>query len=156
MTEITCPKCGSANTIKKGIRRGRLKDIQNYQCKSCKKNFSLAPIKKTKYPSRVILNTISLYNLGYTQKQTSKLIGKKHRIKVPQRTISYWVNKFKSDCKYHKIRNKIRKMYQPEELILKTRLNHKQVYNYKLHRGKLKIQKKFLGKRKYMSIKRIL
>jgi transposase-like protein len=156
MSEITCPKCGSAKIIKKGVRKGKLKKVQIYFCKRCKKTFSLAPIKKTKYPARIILNSISFYNLGYTQKQTSKLIGKKHRIKVPQRTINYWINKFKPVCKYHKIRNKINKVYPPEELILKTRLNHSQIYNYQLHKGKLNIQKNFLGKRKYNSIKNYL
>jgi transposase-like protein len=148
-SEISCPACGSTKVIRKGIRKNQLKKIQKYKCKSCKKIFSLNPVKKTKYPSRIILNSISLYNLGYTQKEVSKLIAKKHHTSVPERTICSWVNRFKPILPFHKIRKQAIQLYSPKQIILTKRLSHGQVYKYKLHQAKLVLQKEYLGRKYY-------
>ncbi|MEM5867869.1 MAG: hypothetical protein QXG39_08115 [Candidatus Aenigmatarchaeota archaeon] len=54
--KITCPNCNSVNIIKRGIRKEKLKQIQLYFCKNCNKTFTLAKIKKTKYPEKIIKN----------------------------------------------------------------------------------------------------
>ncbi|MEM5802291.1 MAG: hypothetical protein QXQ18_02825 [Candidatus Aenigmatarchaeota archaeon] len=105
--EINCPNCSSINIIKKGIRKEKLKQTQLYLCKNCNKTFTLAKIKKTKYPEKIILHAITFYNLGYSRKEVSELIAKKFHIKIPERTISYWVKKYSKICTFRKLESKL-------------------------------------------------
>ena len=38
-----CPCCNSNNLIKRGIRKTKLKQVQRYGCKDCKKRFYIRP-----------------------------------------------------------------------------------------------------------------
>ncbi|MEM5810202.1 MAG: hypothetical protein QW156_04920, partial [Candidatus Aenigmatarchaeota archaeon] len=123
--EINCPNCSSTNIIKKGIRKEKLKQTQLYFCKNCNKTFTLTKIKKTKYPEKIILHAITFYNLGYSRKEVSKLIAKKFHIKIPERTISYWVKKYSKICTFSKIRKQSLELYEKEDLIFSQKLFHK-------------------------------
>ncbi len=74
--EVICPTCSSKNTRKYGIKKGKLLTLQKYQYKSCKRTFTLQAnqTKNKAYPINIILNTISFYNLGYSQTEIQKLL----------------------------------------------------------------------------------
>jgi|SRR3989338_1904537 len=82
-----CPNCSSKNTIKRGKRKRKLRTIQQFQCKDCKKFFSSQSENKAQsnktYPLGVILKSISAYNLGYNLSQTSEKMEKKVQDKNP-------------------------------------------------------------------------
>ena len=66
------PHCGSTRLIRKGTRRKKLEIVQLWQCKLCRRVFTPSPAKlryKT-YPLRIILDGVTLYNLGYTLPET--------------------------------------------------------------------------------------
>jgi len=139
---LTCQKCNSNNIIKKGLIRTKLQTTQRYLCKDCKTFFTEKEvdknIKNKTYPTNIILNAISLYNIGHSQTEITKLLAKKNKLKVPQRTISQWINEFEELCPFHRLRIESKKIYSPEELIqqhdfLHNNLNYKyQVHNFKL------------------------
>jgi len=62
--------------------------IQRYKCNSCLRYFIERKIKKTEYPEKIILNSISAYNLGYTLEQTKKEMARRFHIKIPTSTIN--------------------------------------------------------------------
>jgi len=137
ITKINCPTCSSNKIRKYGIQKSK-QQKQRYQCKECEKIFLLHPNNKS-YPEGIILNSISYCNLGYTQKEVSKLIAKKFKINIPQKTISNWINEFKEVCPYSRLRNEAKQQFKPENIIdqyefLHNNLNYKyQIHNFKLN-----------------------
>src|SRR3989338_4122898 len=136
---IICPNCSSKNTKKYGIIKKKLQNTQRYLCNSCKKTFILETQSKNKtYPTRIILNTLSYYNLGHSQAQTSKIISQKHKTKVPQKTISNWLNEYKNICTFQKLRKEAKKLYPAEEIIETHTLMHNNLpYKFQIHKAKL-------------------
>ncbi len=135
--KMECKYCSSKNVIKKGKRKNKFEEIQLFQCKSCKKRFTLKELKNKTYQPKIILNAISYYNLGNTQTQVSKLISQRYKVKPPQRTISEWINQYKNTCTYSKLRNKAKKLCTPKSIIFKKTLNHIQPYTFQFHKAKL-------------------
>jgi len=153
---IECPNCNSKKTIKRGTRKNKLQTIQKYKCKECAKFFIPNQIKYTTYPSKVILNAISYYNLGHTQKQVSKLIAKKFKTNLPQKTISNWINEYKNICTFRRLREQTIKLYKQSDMIFSQKLQHNQVYNFQLHNAKLELTIKELPADKSTVIKNYL
>ena len=139
--EIICIYCNSSKINKVGKRINKLKTIQRYKCKICKKIFTKSTknqIKNKSYPEGIILNSISYCNLGYTQKEVSKLIAKKFKINIPQKTISNWINEFKEVCPYSRLRNEAKQQFQPENIIDQYEFLHSNLkYKYQIHNFKL-------------------
>jgi len=136
---IKCPICSSKNTKKYGIIKKKLQNTQRYLCNACQKTFILETQSKNKtYPIRIILNTLSYYNLGYSQSETSKIISQKHKTKIPQKTISNWINEYKNICTFNKLRNEAKKLYPAEEIIEQHTLMHNNLpYKFQIHKSKL-------------------
>src|SRR5450759_1697079 len=63
-----CPHCGSTRLIRKGTRRKKLEIAQLWQCKLSRRVFTPTPpsLRYKTYPLRVILDGVTLYNLGYS------------------------------------------------------------------------------------------
>ncbi len=132
-----CPRCDSRDIIKKGARQNQYRLIQLYFCKDCRKYFTQTDIERVKYPPNVILRSISLYNLGYTQQAVCRLIAKHHRLSIPPRTLSDWISRYRSICSYSRLRNKGTELYGPGEIIKAHILSHRQLYAFKIHQAKL-------------------
>ena len=136
---ISCPSCAFKKIVRTGKRKNKNQIIQRYLCKKCRKTFSLNPIKNKTYPIKIILNTISFYNLGHTQKEVIKLISRKHKTKVPQKTISNWIAQYKNIATFNKLRQQAKTLYPPEQIIFKQTLNHIQPYTFQYHKSKLEL-----------------
>src|SRR5215472_13237148 len=65
---IRCPNCGGTKLLRKGSRRKKFETVQRWQCASCGRGFTPAPpeLRAKTYPLRVIVDGVTLYNLGYT------------------------------------------------------------------------------------------
>lgn len=136
-TNPKCPGCGALSKSI-GFRKCRKRAIQRYLCKnpSCSKSFTLQPSFQhhKSYPIALILQAISNINLGYSLKQTKNYFKKR---KIPRSTLSYWYNQLKHDLSYHRIRNNVKKLYRPIEIIQKRNFIHqKQPFLYQYHKPK--------------------
>ncbi len=138
---ITCPNCSSQKIKKYGTKKNKLQTFQRYFCKSCQKTFTLkTQLKNKTYPTNIILQVISLYNLGYTQTKISNIIAKKYKIKIPQRTISQWINESKQTTSFHRIRKESKKLYPPEQILEQhTFLHNNLPYKFQIHKAKLNL-----------------
>ena len=137
---LVCPYCNSKSTRKEGLRKSKKEIIQKFYCKNCNKYFTNKKLAQKTYPSKIILNSISYYNLGYSQQQTSKLISQKHKSKVPQKTISNWLNQYKPLTPFHKLRKEAKALYPPETIIESHKFLHNNLpYTFKLHKAKLNL-----------------
>jgi len=137
---ITCPNCSSKNIKKAGIKKKQLQNLQKYQCRNCKKTFTLQQIKNKTYQISTILSAISYYNLGRTQSEIIKIISKKYKLKPSQKTISNWLNEYKQLTTFSKLRKKAIKLFSPEEIIEKHEFLHNNLpYTFKYHKAKLEL-----------------
>lgn len=133
---IICPSCSSKNIVKKGKRKRKFREIQQFQCKDCNKFFLSEKQEKT-YSLKIILSSISNYNLGYKLNQVSNLIKSRYKLSIPISTVSSWINEYKESCTFNKLRDKAIKLYKPKSIIKKQTLNHIQPYTFKYHKAKL-------------------
>jgi transposase-like protein len=132
-----CPACDGRRIIKRGLRKNSLRHLQIYFCKVCGKYFSsLAGLKGVKYPPRIIARALRLYNLGHSQEETARRIASEHRIRVPRRTISDWISAYRSITTFHRLRAAAIQKF-PDGMLKGRRLEHQQVYEYKVHLAKL-------------------
>ena len=136
---ISCPNCASKRIKKHSIARAKLQTTQRYLCKICKKTFTLKQeLKGKSYPTNIILNSISLYNRLYSQPEIIKLISKQHKIRIPQKTISNWINEFSKITTFHRLRGKAKQQFKPENIIEQYEFLHNNLnYKYQIHNFKL-------------------
>ena len=79
-----CVRCGSKFTVKKGSRKNRYRILQAFQCRECLYKFTAAAGKNKTYPPRVILETVSTYNLGNSISDTQRVIRKRLHVDIPE------------------------------------------------------------------------
>ncbi len=134
-----CPRCHSKFTIKKGRRQNRFRILQIFQCRECLYKFTAAAGKNKTYPPRVILETISTYNLGNSISDAQGTIRKRLHIDIPEGTIRSWIRAHKPLTTYARLRALGRKLFDVDAMIHSFLLPHKQVYRFQLHRAKLEL-----------------
>ncbi|MCD6429161.1 PD-(D/E)XK nuclease family protein [bacterium] len=138
--KVICPYCTSEKyLVKRGKRKKKYETVQLYYCKKCQRTFTPQIFKGKHYPLRVILEGISLYNLGHTLEETCRQLKEKFGIKVQSSTLNNWIEEFKNLCTYSRIRRFGKKLYSPSQIAPGISLYHRQIYKFRIHRGKLVI-----------------
>jgi hypothetical protein len=132
-----CPRCRAKAVIKKGTRPTRHEARQRWGCTRCGHTFTNLVTKHSPYPVKVIMEALCRYNLGYSARETVRYLKGRFRIAVPEKTFRLWYTAHKPICTYHTIRDQIKRRFEPSGLIEKHYLQHRQVYRYTLHHGKL-------------------
>lgn len=135
----TCPHCNSRFTIKKGRRLNRYRILQVFQCRECLHKFTIAAGKNKTYTPRVILETVSTYNLGNSVSDTQRVIRKRLHVEIPEGTIRSWIRGHKTLTAYARLRALGQKLFSAEKMIRSFLLHHKQVYRFQIHRAKLEL-----------------
>ena len=77
--EVKCPYCSSVNFQKRGFRQKKLERVQLYLCLDCRKTFTLHITKGKHYPLNIMLDAISIYNLGYSLETTCRIVNKRQQ-----------------------------------------------------------------------------
>src|SRR6266436_2825813 len=134
-----CPHCHSKFTIKKGRRLNRFRVLQVFQCRECLHKFTTAAGKNKTYPPRVILETVSTYNLGNSISDTQRVVRKRLHVDIPEGTIRSWIRAHKPLTTYARFRALGRKLFDVDAMIRSLLLRHKQVYRFQLHRAKIEL-----------------
>lgn len=138
-----CARCSSKFTVKKGKRRNRYRILQVFQCRECLYKFTAAAGKNKTYPPRVILETVSAYNLGNSISDTQRTIRKRLHVDIPEGTIRSWIRAHKPLTAYARLRAIGRKLFDADAMIRSFLMRHKQVYRFQLHRAKLELLLQF-------------
>lgn len=132
-----CPKCASRYVIRKGKRRNRLQLLQLFQCGECLHRFTAAPGRNKTYPLKVILDALSLYNLGHSITAAGRLIRNRNHIDVPQGTFRSWIKIYRPFTTYARMRTAGLRLFGPGTAIRSLDLEHRQVYRFQVHQPKL-------------------
>ena len=134
-----CPHCGSRVISRKGVRKKKLEIVQLWRCASCKRKFTPGPaaLRNKTYPIRLVLQALTLYNLGYSLGETAKRLKSKAGRAVSPTTIATWIGAHKEHTTFRCLRAEATTIYPPEQTIRSIKLYHRQVYAYAYHRSKL-------------------
>lgn len=129
--------CGSKEVIKKGRPKNKFGVKQMYYCKCCNKMFSDKKLDNKMYGSKVIVNSLSYYNLGNTLNESVKLVNKQFKVKISKSSVFGWLKEFKDLCGYWKLRDGVIGEYGKDILVNKTFEHNGLAYNFRYHKGKL-------------------
>ena len=134
-----CPHCGSHAITRKGVRKKKLEIVQLWRCASCKRNFTPGPaaLRNKTYPIRLVLQALTLYNLGYSLNETARRLKSKSGRTISPSTIATWIGAHKEQTTFRRLRSEATTLYPPGQTIRSIKLYHRQVYAYAYHRSKL-------------------
>jgi transcription elongation factor Elf1 len=136
---IRCPRCGSVKLVRKGTRTKKLETVQLWKCRACGRVFTPAPpaLSHKTYPIAVILDGVTLYNLGHTLAEAAAKLKSRHGLTIAPSTLAGWIDEHRDLATYAWLRDAGRRMAPPAQTIRTVKLYHRQVYEYAYHRPKL-------------------
>lgn len=134
---VKCPYCAGSDVVKRGRRKKKFETVQLYLCHHCKKTFVWQRVKGKKFPLRVILEGLSLYNMGYSLEGSCRILKEHFGLEARPSTLSDWVKEFEPLCRYSRLRPYGLKLFSPNQVIQTAHLFHRQVYDFSMHRAKL-------------------
>ena len=138
-----CPRCGSHTISRKGVRKKKLEIVQLWRCASCKRTFTPGPaaLRNKTYPIRLVLQALTLYNLGYSLNETARRLKSKSGRAISPSTIATWIGAHKEHTTFRRLRAEATTIYPPAQTIRSIKLYHRQVYAYAYHRSKLALMR---------------
>ena len=79
---MQCPRCGSEQLSKNGVRQLQSGDsVQYYLCKACQKRFNEpagTPLHRLRAPAAVVEMALKARSEGLGLRATSRVVGKAH------------------------------------------------------------------------------
>ncbi len=149
-----CPHCGSAAISRKGTRRKKIEIVQLWRCASCKRVFTPTPaaLRNKTYPLRIVLDAITLYDLGYSLEATADKIQSRHGYRVGRSTVAAWLTDHRALTTYARLRPEGRRLFPPTQAIRSIKLYHRQIYKFAYHRPKLAMLRKSREHRRFAGV----
>lgn len=126
----SCIYCLSTNISKDGLRHNKYGDIQKFQCKDCKKYFTInIGFEKMKHNPKGITLAMQLYFSGESLRNVSKAL-KLLGMDVTYQTVYNWNKKYVKLMKKYldKITPQVGDTWRSDELFLKISGNMKYMY----------------------------
>ena len=153
-----CPYCSSSDFVRRGTRKKKHERVQLYLCRNegCKRTFTSEESKGRRYPIKLVIEGMSYYNLGFTLKQTCTIFKQKFKAAPDEQSLAKWIEQYKSLCRYERMRPYAVKMYKPLNVIECVTLVHKQLYNFRYHRAKIRFMLEEYKNRDFRPLKDFL
>jgi transposase-like protein len=125
-----CPHCGSVKLVRRGTRAKKFETVQLWQCRACTRVFTPSPaaLRHKTYPLAVILDGITLYNLGHTLAEAAAKLKSRHGHAIAPSTLAGWVDEHRDLATYARLRDAGRRLAPPAQTIRTVKLYHRQVY----------------------------
>ncbi len=134
-----CPYCESTDFVKRGFRQKLREKVQLYLCSKCQKTFTPNLSKGKRFPMQVVIDAVSIYNLGYSLEQTTKLVQERSGATVPPSSLNEWLADFEGLCRFTRMREYALKKYHPKDMLISATLAHRQLYRFRFHRAKCEL-----------------
>src|ERR1700704_2002300 len=104
------------------------------------------------FPLRIVLDAITLYDLGYSLEQTADKIRARHGHRVSRSTIAVWLDEHRSLTTYARLRAEGRRLFPLMQSIRTVKLYHRQIYKFAYHRPKLALLRESREHARFASI----
>ena len=151
-----CIYCGSFDTVRKGFKRNRFGRLQRYKCRACGRFFTKKKLKQKSYAPKAIVNALSVYNSGFTLKETAEKVNRRFSLNTKPQTVHAWVKGYSAACSFRRLRKSALKRFGAGKMVLRQRLQHSQQYEFQLHKAKLELLKGELPERKFSALESYL
>ncbi|MGH2612606.1 MAG: DDE-type integrase/transposase/recombinase [Rhabdochlamydiaceae bacterium] len=126
----SCIYCSSKNPTKDGLRHNKYGNIQKFQCKDCKKYFTInIGFEKMKHDPKGITMAMQLYFSGESLRNVAKAL-KLLGVDVSYQTVYNWNKKYMALMNEYvkKIQPQVGDKWRADELFVKIRGNMKYLY----------------------------
>ena len=130
--EVRCPKCGSVDIIRKGVRDTRSGLIQKYMCKSCGAYFSdREGFNGLRHNPIAVIVSLDLYYKKVSLRDISHHLRQVYGIEVSHSTVHRWITRYIKLLKEveEKIRPKLGDTWQMDDMVVKLRGEPGYVWN---------------------------
>ena len=154
--EDHCPYCKSKKFVKRGKRKKRLEFVQLYLCRECNRTFTAQFVKGKHYPTNLIIDGLSYYNLGFGLEDTCRIIKTKFGTNPGASTLASWTRRYADLCRYDRLRSFATKMCKPQDTIEVMNMAHRQIYRFLYHRPKMRLTLQEFKNRHFESLKSYL
>ena len=139
-----CPYCSGYNFVRAGFRAKKHEKIQLYFCKNCQKKFTVLINRGKTYPLAIILNSLILANRFYSPKMIAERFCRDYGFKISPETIANWLKEYQNYTPFKRmwsyLKAKVeRGQIKSKEIVFEQKLLHRQIYDFKFHRGKTKL-----------------
>ena len=125
-----CIFCNSSNIVKDGLRHNKRGDIQKYNCRDCKRYFTInLGFERMHATPQVITSALQLYFTGESFRNVQKFL-KLQGVNINHNTIYRWIKKYVMLMKAYleKITPNVADAWRADELYLKMRGNPKYLF----------------------------
>lgn len=78
--------------------------MQLFRCAACLRKFSNRAAAHITYPIHAIIETLSLYDRGYTLAESARRAGKRHRVTITKQLAATWKARYADRFPYFRIR----------------------------------------------------
>jgi len=151
-----CPYCKSKKFVKRGKRKKRLEFVQLYLCRECDRTFTAQFVKGKHYPTNLIIDGLSYYNIGFGLEDTCRIIKQKFGVNPGASTLANWIKRYSDLCRYERLRPFATKMCKPQDTIEVMNMAHRQIYRFLYHRPKMWLTLKEFKNRNFGPLKEYL
>ena len=139
-----CPYCSGYNFVRAGFRTKKHEKIQLYFCKNCQKKFTTLINRGKTYPLAIILNSLVLANRFYSPQMIAERFCRDYGFKISPETIAHWLKEYQDYTPFKRmwsyLKAKVeRGQIKSKEIVFEQKLLHRQIYDFKFHRGKNKL-----------------
>ena len=136
-----CKFCDSGRLIKKGIRKNKKGDVQQYRCKDCNKIFTLnLGFEKMRSKDVLITRALQMYYSGMSVRDVADCLEQED-VRVSHMTIYRWIEKYsKMTSNYVKgIVPRVSETWRTDEIFMKIKGDMKLQYSMLDHETRFMI-----------------
>lgn len=94
--------------------------------------------------------------MGWSSPEVAKRVKRKFGMAVSPGAVKGWVDELGDLCRYSRMRKAGKELYGPDRVIKKTRLRHRQVYEFAFHQAKMDLMLQEHGNKKLYPVKELM
>lgn len=125
-----CIYCSSSKIVRDGVRRNKHGDIQKFNCKECRRYFTInIGFERMKHNPQAVTTAMQLYFSGESLRNTMKSL-KLMGVEVSHQTVWNWIEKYCTLMQDYveKLQPKVSDTWRADELWVKIKGNLKYVF----------------------------
>jgi transposase-like protein len=121
---LSCEKCGSAETVRDGIRTNKAGKVQRFTCKVCGYRFVVNEgFLKMKNDGKIVCLALDLYFKGNSFRKIADTLSQFYGVSVEHSTIIRWLQKYVQIAKafVDDLKPELSGIYHVDEMVVRVR-----------------------------------
>lgn len=123
-SSLSCEKCGSAETVRDGIRANKAGKVQRFTCKVCGYRFVVNEgFLKMKNDGKIVCLALDLYFKGNSFRKIADTLSQFYGVNVEHSTIIRWLQKYVKIAKafVDDLKPELSGIYHVDEMVVRVR-----------------------------------